>query len=130
MNLFSPIQGVGVNTIGNMDVPSGKTNNVGWYQYGTAPGNIGTAVLDAHNTAAFKHLHVMQPGDSIYVLTQSGKFLHFVVNKATTYSMKTLTSETLFSTNGTRKLNLITCAGGLLPDGTADSRLIVSAQLL
>src|SRR4051812_49291612 len=49
INLFSSVQGVGINKVGNMDVPSGHTANVGWYKYGVLPGNTGTAVLDAHN---------------------------------------------------------------------------------
>src|SRR5579872_1397807 len=48
INLFSPIQKVGVTKAGDLAVPSGHTNNVGWYQNGVKPGETGTAVLDAH----------------------------------------------------------------------------------
>src|SRR5438552_377745 len=37
INLDSPIQSLGLNKLGEMDVPDGRTNNVGWYEYGTIP---------------------------------------------------------------------------------------------
>jgi hypothetical protein len=55
IELMTVVEGVGVTKDGKMDVPSGKTNKVGWYKYGITPGKSGTAVLDAHNTAAFKN---------------------------------------------------------------------------
>ena len=130
INLFSNMQGVGIDKKGNMDVPSGKTNNVGWYEYGTMPGNTGTAVLDAHNTAAFKNLKNVPVGSDIYILTQKGKIMHFVVREAQVYSMKTLKPSTLFAQAGHPQINLITCAGKNLGGGDATHRLIVSAQLV
>lgn len=129
INLFTNIQGVGVNEKGNMDVPSGKTNDVGWYQYGVTPGNTGTAVLDAHNTAAFQNLNSVPLGSEIYVWTTEGKWLRFTVTKANTYSVNSLSPWTLFEQTQNKQLNLITCAGTLLGNGEATHRLIVSAEL-
>lgn len=129
IKLYSKVDGVGVNKIGNMDVPSGRTTDVGWYKYGVIPGSAGTAVLDAHNTAAFKNLNQVPVGSDIYVYTSSGKWLHFITTKAETYSMKVLTSQMLFEPTSSRQINLITCAGQLLGNGQATHRLIVSAQL-
>lgn len=130
INLFSFVEGMGIDHKGNMDVPSGRTNNVGWYKYGVQPGNIGTAVFDAHNTAAFKNLHAVLPGSDIYILTAQGKLLHFRTTRAETYSMTTLSPYTLFAATTSKQINLITCAGTLLPEGDATHRLIVSAQLV
>lgn len=132
IKLMSNIQGVGVNSVGNMDVPSGKTNNVGWYKYGVTPGTAGTAVLDAHNTAAFKELNKVPVGAPVYIYMSDGKWLQFKVNKAKTYSMQNLQPATLFepANNRVQKLNLITCAGQNLGNGEATHRLIVSAELV
>ena len=130
INLFSKIQGVGVNKKGNMDVPSGKTNNVGWYKHGVTPGETGTAVLDAHNTAAFKKLNALPVGEEIYIYTSSSEWLKFEVTKAKTYPVEKLSPSTLFAQANAPQINLITCAGLLLGNGEASHRLIVSAKLV
>lgn len=129
--LNSPIQGVGTNYKGEMDVPSGKTNNVGWYRYGIAPGTPGTAVFDAHIFAAFSELNRLKSGDSIYVTMKSGNVLHFVVTKSAYYALANLAASTLFATTADRQINLITCAGKLTANKeTYDHRLIVTAKLV
>ena len=128
INLNSTVLSLGKSSDGNMAVPSGKTNNVGWYKDGTIPGDIGSAVLDAHVFAAFSNLKKIKTGDDIYIINNQNQKLHFIVTSTKTYPIKTLTSETLFGQDGTRKLNLITCAGKLTSDkSTYDHRLIVSA---
>ena len=130
INLTSSVEGVGIDKKGRMDVPSGRTNKVGWYKYGVVPGNIGTAVLDAHNTAAFKKLNQVSVGEEIYVMSSSGEWLKFKVTAAKTYSVKNLKPVTLFAPTNSRQINLITCAGTLLGNGEATHRLIVSAELV
>ena len=56
IGLDASIVGVGLNEKGEMAVPSGESNNVGWYESGTVPGNYGSAVFDAHVFAAFSQL--------------------------------------------------------------------------
>src|SRR4051812_39392157 len=48
IKLDTQVVDVGVNKKGEMDVPAGTTKNVGWYQNGIIPGDLGTAVMDAH----------------------------------------------------------------------------------
>ena len=67
LDLNVAIQPVGQNSKGEMDVPSGSSSNVGWYKYGTMPGNVGSAVLDAHVFAVFKDLRYLKIGSSIFV---------------------------------------------------------------
>ena len=129
INLNSTVLALGKNLDGNMAVPNGKTNNVGWYKDGTIPGNIGSAVFDAHLFAAFSNLKKLKVGDDIYVVNTQNQQLHFVVTSTKNYSLQTLTPDTLFGQDGTRKLNLITCAGKLTANkSTYDHRLIVSAN--
>lgn len=131
INLDSKVLPVGTDKNGNMAVPSGSTKNVGWYKSGTPPGNVGTAVFDAHVFAAFDNLNNLKTGADIYVINNQSQKLHFVVSDTQTYALDTLSASTLFGQNGnTRELNLITCAGKLTPDkSTYDHRLIVFAKL-
>lgn len=130
IGLFSPMQGVGINEKGEMDVPSGDTNHVGWYEYGVVPGNDGTAVLDAHVYAAFRNLNQIKPGEVFYIFMQSGKILSFRVTDNNLYDLATLSPYALFEPfNTTKKVNLITCAGRFL-GSTYSHRVIVSAELV
>ncbi len=128
--LKSPIIEVGLNDKGEMDVPSGATNKVGWYQYGTVPGDVGSAVIDAHVFAAFAALKNIKTGSSVYVKTAAGKTLHFVVSDVRLYALAAVPGDTLFNRADATRLNLITCAGKLTPDHkTYDHRLVVYAVL-
>lgn len=132
LHIDAPIQGVGINTKGEMDVPSGTTGNVGWYKYGTVPGSVGSAVLDAHVFAAFAALKNIEASADMYVTMASGAKLHFVVAGTRTYSIKNLPSSLLFaSDNYYQRLNLVTCAGTLTKDhSTYDHRLVVYTTLV
>ncbi len=126
----SSIIGVGTNAIGAMAVPSGTSDNVGWYKYGTVPGARGSAVIDAHVFAAFASLHMVSVGDSIYVVGTDGRDLHFLVTDVETYALADVPLQTIFAKKDGHYLNLITCAGDLTPDGsTYDHRLVVYATL-
>lgn len=129
--LDAPIQPMGINYKGELDVPNGKTGNVGWYKDGTSPGEVGSAVFDAHVFAAFKKLAYVKPGSDVYVVTTSGKRLHFIVEDAKTYALKNLSPQTLYGLNDKERLNLITCAGKLTADrSTYDHRLVVYTSLV
>lgn len=120
-----PIVAVGVNSKGEMAVPPGNSDEVGWYNGGPMPGSVGTAVLDAHVFAAFKSLRNLAVGGDIYVQTKGGSKLHFKVRDSRIYELSELTSNMLFGSTGDRRLNLITCAGTYVPSiGTYDHRLV------
>lgn len=131
IKLRSTVIPVGVTPDGDMDVPSGNTQDVGWYKYGTIPGNIGNAVFDAHVFAAFADLENVKIGDDIYVHMQGGNDLHFIVTDVSTYALADVPVESLFGATDGIHLNLITCAGKLTPDrSTYDHRLIVYTTLV
>lgn len=131
IDLNSVVIPVGVNAKGEMDVPSGKTNHVGWYAGGVFPGEQGTAVMDAHVFAAFANLSSVKVGADVYVDIRDGRRLHFVVRRAETHLLSELTPQMLFQQTDGRHLNLITCAGNLTPDrSTYDHRLIVYTELV
>jgi sortase (surface protein transpeptidase) len=129
IGLDAPIEYVGINEKGEMDVPNGKTKNVGWYQYGTVPGEMGSAVLAAHVYAAFEKLHALPAGSEIFVTLRDGTTLRFVVEEKKIYALQDLSPEELFMRGGGEWLNLITCAGTYRRSlGTYDHRLVVYAK--
>jgi len=129
IGLNNPIVNVGLTAGGAMAVPNGSTNNVGLYNGGPMPGQVGTAVLDAHVFAAFSKLHNVSVGDSLYV-QRNGRTLRFVVTAVKTYALSQITSADLFTPTSKRDLNLITCAGKLTADhSTYDHRLVVYTTL-
>jgi LPXTG-site transpeptidase (sortase) family protein len=131
IKVSSRIVSVGINSKGEMDVPSGSTKNVGWYKYGTAPGDTGSAVLDAHVFAAFSNLHALRVGSDIYVTTANNNTLHFVVQETRLYKLGEVPATVLFNRSDTQRLNLITCAGKLTANhSTYDHRLVVYAVLV
>jgi len=130
INLASSIENMGLNDAGEMDVPDGRTDNIGWYEQGTKPGEYGSAVFDAHVYAAFKNLDRAKVGDEIYVDMSSGDTLRFIVSEATVYALDSVPREDLFNRSDDTRLNLITCAGNWdAALNTYDHRLIVYATL-
>lgn len=131
IGLSAPVEAVGLNSDGEMAVPDGNTSEVGWYKYGTIPGNVGSAVIDAHVFAAFQKLDALKAGSEVYVENADGKRLKFVVNNLQVYKLGELTSGMLFGKRDARRLNLITCAGEPTADGsTYTHRLVVYTTLV
>lgn len=124
----NPIIKVGTNSAGEMDVPDGRTRNVGWYKDGTLPGEIGNAVIGAHVYAAFARLDEVNVGDEIVVAMNDGSAKKFIVAERNTYRLSEMSADALFNLKDARRINLITCAGTLTPDkSTYTHRLVVSA---
>lgn len=129
------VQQVGVKANGAMATPKNFTD-VGWYKYGTIPGQEGSAVIAGHvdNGLAlpgvFKHLSDLKIGDELYVQTIDGSKLRFVVQDIQKYSHTAVPTEEVFNARGAAHLNLITCDGTWIPtDKTYDKRLIVYSTL-
>ncbi len=131
IKLNSPIEEMGINKKGEMDVPSGKTNTVGWYKDGTVPGQLGSAVLDAHVYAALKNLKNARVGGDIYISMSNGTALHYKITEKKTVSLKNVSGDELFNRASGRELHLITCAGTFSKKlNTYDKRLLVYAMLV
>src|SRR5258708_3642379 len=90
IKLDTRVINVGLNEKGEMDVPNGKTKDVGWYKDGIIPGNTGAAVIDAHVFAAFSNLRYLKVGSDVYVITAQNKKLHFVVTESTVFKLHEL----------------------------------------
>ena len=136
VSVDAEITPVGIAASGNMAVPRSYAD-VGWYKYGTVPGEIGSAVIDGHfdngfgMDAVFKHLGELEPGDDIYVRTAEGAELRFVVREVGSYDNAAVPLARVFERTDGAYLNLITCDGEWSPEKeTYTKRLIVFAELL
>lgn len=131
IKLHSNIVPMGILPNGDLDVPSGKTNSIGWYAAGTTPGEVGSAVLDAHVYAAFKNLHSAKVGQDIFVTMDSGAVLHFKITQKKTLPLNKISADEFFNDTSGKNLHLITCAGTYSrATGTYSHRLLVYATLV
>jgi LPXTG-site transpeptidase (sortase) family protein len=114
LNVDANISYMGLTEDGDMDVPPDLIN-VGWYKYGTKPGDIGSAVIAGHlkgvkDLGVFTDLATLQLGDPIDVRNDRNEIITFVVRKTRTYAQDERPAE-IFANNGSAYLNLITCSG-------------------
>ena len=129
------IQEVGITQKGNMATPN-NFMDVGWYKFGTVPGDMGSAVMAGHVnnevglSAVFGKLGDLAEGDDIYVTMEKDKQLHFKVTKTKTYNFDASGKE-VFGENNAKLLKLVTCTGSWVEKlKTHDERLVVSAILV
>lgn len=134
-NVNTNIIEVGVTREGKLDVPNNYTE-VGWYKYGTRPGEIGSAVLDGHVDnggkipGPFKRLRNLTQGDDIFVTMSDGKILRYVVTISEVHDTNKFPGEKVFHETGKKYLKIITCHGKFVPKmGTYNQRLIITAVL-
>jgi sortase (surface protein transpeptidase) len=136
LKIDANIQYVGVNAAGNMRAPDNFTD-ASWYQYGTVPGLVGSAVLAGHVDnglgldGVFKHLTDLKPDDDIYIQTRGGTRLHFKVSDIEVYPYNSVPTTALFAQTDTARLNLVTCDGTWVPVGdTYDHRIVIYTRLV
>jgi len=116
INVDSSIEYVGLTEGGAMDIPQSPIN-VGWFNLGPRPGEVGSAVIDGHygwrnkEVSAFDNLYKLKIGDKIYVENDMGDTFTFVVREIRNYDPEADTSEIFISNDGKSHLNLITCEG-------------------
>ncbi|WP_373894706.1 sortase domain-containing protein [Virgibacillus natechei] len=134
IDVSAPIENVDILENGEMGVPS-EAGNVGWFEPGFKPGNMGSAVLAGHvdsktGPAIFYDLDELEMGDEIHVTGQEGETLTFVVRKLENYPRDAAPIEEIFGSTDGRSLNLITCTGVFdQSEGTHEERLVVYTEL-
>ncbi len=133
IDVAAPVSPAGVEANGDMEVP-GNVTEVGWYKFGPAPGEPGSAVLAAHVDLArqgpgvFFNLRTLEPGDVILVDFDDGTTESYRVQARTIYEKTELPIDTIFSRGGPPVLTLITCGGGFNRNvGSYDSNVVVYA---
>jgi len=125
---------VGITSRKNMGTPD-NYSEVGWYRYGPAPGNRGSAVMAGHVDnglslpGVFAELGNLAIGDDVYVSNRGGENLHFIVSKIDTYDYDSRDTDVFTQSDG-KFIKLVTCVGSW--DSyikTHDKRLVVTAEL-
>lgn len=114
LNVDAPISYMGLTTTGEMDVPPDLVN-VGWYKFGTKPGEQGSAVIAGHlegteDLGVFIDLDKLNGGDVINVRNDRDELISFAVRETRTYRQDERPNEIFNRTDG-HYLNLITCSG-------------------
>jgi LPXTG-site transpeptidase (sortase) family protein len=129
------IEQVGITKKGNMATPS-NFSEVGWYKYGSLPGEMGSAVFAGHVDnglglpAVFSRLGELKSGDEIFIFTEKGDQLRFLVLEKKEYDYNA-TVEKVFTDKSGKFINLITCTGRWLESQkTHDKRLVINAVLV
>jgi len=104
---------VGVNDDLTFEVP--PADQVGWYEFGPAPGESGSAVLAAHiaydgSDGVFRYLADAEIGAIVSVQFDDGSSRRFRIETVTDYFKEEL-PDSLFARDGREQLALITCGG-------------------
>jgi LPXTG-site transpeptidase (sortase) family protein len=100
----------------NGELQPPKTNgHAGWYADGTAPGDLGPAVLAGHvdskqGPAVFYRLREITTGDKIEV-TRGDRTVTFTVTSTAWYPKNAFPTEQVYGPTPDRQLRLITCGG-------------------
>lgn len=97
----------------SFEVP--PADQVGWYEFGAAPGEAGSAVLAAHiafNGAdgVFRYLENVEIGAVVAIGFDDGTTMRYRIEEVTEYVKEEL-PESLWKRDGKEQLALITCGG-------------------
>lgn len=136
LGIDSDVQHVGITKSGNMAAPNNFTD-VSWYQYGTAPGFKGSAVMAGHvdnafgTPAIFYKLNDLEPGDEVNTVRADGKTLRYKVVDKEIYPYNDAPLKRIFNADDASYLNLITCQGEWVKEArSARYRLVVYTKLV
>lgn len=110
----APIDAVGVLDSGEMEIPGAR--RVGWYEYGPAPGEQGSAVLAAHiaydgERGVFRFLGDAAVGDRFTIDYDDGSSAGFEVVEIAQYAKDELPFSEVFARTGSPVVTLISCGG-------------------
>ncbi len=119
LKLDNNVRAVGIAEDGQLEVPD--ETEVGWYQYGSAPGLPGATVLAAHvswnrKIGPFHQLGNLEPGARVDVTADDGSTRVYEVVERAVYDKDELPIDRIWTTTGDETLVLITCGGSYNPD--------------
>ena len=122
LGVDATVKGVGVQQDGAMVIPAAPTS-VGWYRYGSAPGDPeGNTVIAGHvatredGPGALAALRGAKPGMRVTVTTADGTKHRYEVVGRELVVKKALPVDEIFARQGKPLLVLITCGGEYLPE--------------
>lgn len=135
LGIDMPVESVGVAADGQMQVPDDALE-AGWYSFGSAPGQPGSAVVAAHAGSTitprgpFYDLRWAEPGMSVDVELADGSSALFEIVSVEVLTKADLDLRPYFDRDGEARLALITC-GGQWDDAAQSylSNVVVTARL-
>jgi sortase (surface protein transpeptidase) len=125
---------LGITASGTLQVPQ-ITSLAGWYTRSPRPGAVGSAVIAGHvdsaaGPAIFYRLHLLRPGERIYVQQKGGRLAVFRVSSVRRYAKARFPAAAVYGPTPVAALRLITCGGTFDPQlGTYLSNVVVYAVL-
>jgi len=134
INVDANIQSLGINQAGEMEIPTNITD-VGWFKFGSKPGEKGSAVIAGHlngqnnQLGVFANLDKLEVGDKIIVTDTQNISTTFIVYEKRLYDSGY--ADDVFNQSDSPHLNLITCDG--LWDQNKNNytqRLVIFADIL
>ena len=112
------VRPVGVEPNGDYEVPI--ASEVGWYKFGSAPGEPGSSVLAGHiayngANGVFVDLSKVEIGARVELTLDDGRSLTYEVVELATYVKTELPFDDIFNESGPDRVVLITCGGTFNP---------------
>lgn len=106
---------LGTDAIGAL-VPPADFARAGWFAAGTAPGDVGPAVIAGHvdstdGAAVFFRLGDLAAGDEVLVDREDGTTARFAVTSVDRYPKSDFPTEAVYGPTPRAELRLITCGG-------------------
>jgi sortase (surface protein transpeptidase) len=136
LGVDSGVDPVGVEPDGRMTIPA-EVDRVGWYRFGPAPGDDGSAVIAGHVDDREQGLGAMAPlrdaavGDEVVVTDAAGTPTRWRVVSRELIQKQVLPLDRLFAREGPARLTLITCGGPFLAEfGSYRDNVVVVAEPL
>ncbi len=130
------VDAVGVEPDGSMTLPD-DVDRVGWYRFGPAPGEAGSAVLAGHVDDVEQGLGALAPirsaeiGQRLTVTDADGATTRWEVVAREVIRKRALPLDRLFRRDGPPRLTLITCGGPFLPEYLSyRDNVVVVAEML
>ncbi|HEX6248301.1 MAG TPA: class F sortase [Nocardioidaceae bacterium] len=126
------VRPVGVAEDGQMELPD-NPRVMGWYRFGPAPGEPGSAVLAGHldsrrfGLGPLARLRNVEVGDPLEVLQSDGTTASYRVRTVERFDRQGL-PDAIFARSGPEVVRVVTCGGEYLPDaGGYQENLVVTA---
>jgi sortase (surface protein transpeptidase) len=131
----APLMGLGLTRQGSLDVPPPKkTNLAGWYESGTTPGEVGTAIVAGHvdnadGPSVFYDLGGLTRGSTIEIERRDGGVAVFTVDANEVYDAKGFPDKKVYGAADRPELRVITCGGGYSKKTGYQGNVVVFAHM-
>jgi hypothetical protein len=106
---------LGLKDNGEVEVPE-SFEKVGWYMYGSLPGNQGPAIVIGHvdskeGPAVFWSLGDLERGDVVTIVNAAGEQIQYRVRDSERYPQNKFPTDKVYGNTDTPELRIITCTG-------------------